>query len=216
MCTHRLGLTTSCIGIVLTSVPSALAVDREWVGGGPAPTSWHDPFNWSPSGVPVASDAVDIVVDKVLDDYIVNLDGDTALIDSLWVQGITANAIVSTLGFRLYVSALDTTGVASIIHDGKILVYPVTGELAGLVVDNLNVFNGGNLTLTNGAMVYVGDQMLVRPAGSVSGNGELLLPQIRTKQRTTLAQSISSRFVLSFVGTAMPMACLILRTPFLP
>ena len=62
----RLGIALAALGVAMVTLPPAsgshadfcrFATDRAWDGGGNG-TSWHDPLNWAPNGLPQPDEIV--------------------------------------------------------------------------------------------------------------------------------------------------------------
>ncbi|MBS1797508.1 MAG: carboxypeptidase regulatory-like domain-containing protein [Acidobacteria bacterium] len=166
--------------LAITPFGASCATSKIWTGA--VSTDWNDPANWSPNGVPTASDSVVIPATGVTSEpSIVNPDVTVAnlTVVSPRVLTVTAGRTLNVSGTTLINGTLTVIGSASfasapslasstVIYNGAAAQNVAAFPYNNLVIDNpagatltAGTTVGGTLTLTNGTLDTGGNTLTV-------------------------------------------------------
>lgn len=154
--------------LLLAIAAPAMAIDKHWNVAGDA--TWNTGGNWSPNGVPGVNDAVFIGSTALAENGWCNLNVNASIASVTITDGmvletdtsqLTVNGLVTILGYN-------TDGIFG--YPSRLIVRQ--GAAAwDCIVENVNVDDGGGVSVTAGSILRVDDTMNIGYDGGLSGEG---------------------------------------------
>ena len=176
----RLGLALAALGAALLSLPPASGsgsafcqfdTDRSWDGGGNG-TSWHDPLNWAPNGLPQPDEIV-CIEDEGSPTVVISEGTQTvASIESFGSLVISGGALEITDTSRTSpVTTLTLSGSGTLGGAATVLIQGLTEWFGGTMTGS------GTTIIDNGGIVTIeapGSTVDLRGGRTLRMNGELI------------------------------------------
>lgn len=172
--TYTIAAAGGCAAFSTTT--SVTVINFKTWDGGAGTSSWGDPVNWLPDGVPVISDNI-----TLSGAFIINAD----------VDAVAANLTMNNAGLVITINAGKSIAVAGdlTVSTGTLNVNTGTLKLAG------NMSSTGTVTATNGSIELNGTAAQTIPAAFFSGN-TLNNLRINNSAGAALGGALSVRSIL--------------------